>query len=195
MKEMVDKISNNDDNLYRLLYHLFVYNQNTYLIDYIICVLNITTEKLAEIIEHKYPTPPDGKYISGRIDYDRMSIVTGIARYGTAHIMQYLKGIIGEDLLGKYIFVKDASGYKVINLAVKIKKLKMIKCILSIKSVKEKLLTDDTELGPALKMLNEKFDESVAKYLVDRLELTETKLYELSEVYSLNVKQILSVNV
>ena len=75
------------------------------------------------------------------------------------------------------------------------KKLRMIKCILCVKSVKEKLLTDDGELGAVLKKLNDNFEGSIAKYLVNELELTETKLYELDEIYGLNVDAILSVNV
>ena len=70
----------------------------------------------------------------------------------------------------------------------------MVKCILSLKSVKDKLLTDDAELGAVLESLNANFEHSIAKYLVNELELTETRLYELDESYDFDVKQILSAN-
>ena len=56
-------------------------------------------------------------------------------------------------------------------------------------------MTDDGELGVVLKKLNDNFEASIAKYLVNELKLTETKLYELDEIYGLNVDAILSVNV
>ena len=158
-----------------------MYNQNKYLIDYILSVLNIT--------EHKYATPPYGKFSSGRVKYDLFTITGAICHRGTVKIMQHLIEIIGEESFGKNAFIRDYWGS-----AIDKKTLKMVKCILSIKFVKERLLTSDAELGAILKTLNKKFDESVAKCLVKELELNETKLYQLDEMYGLNVKQILSVN-
>ena len=195
MKEMREKILNNDNDLYRLFYHLFVLNQNIYLIDYIISLLNITKEKISAILEHKYPAPPSDKFGNLRAKYDKMPIIGGIAFDGTVDVMKHLCGIIGEDLFCKHVFVKDGWGDTAIVGAVEKKKLAMVKCILSIKPVKEKLLADDSELGAVLEVLNRNFEDSVAKYLVNELDLTETKLYELNEMYSFDVKQILSVNV
>ena len=195
IKEIQEKISNNDDNLYRLFYHVFVYNQNKYLIDYIISVLNITKEKMATIIGHKSPAPPYGKFASDRVKYDLRTIVGAISMVGTAKNMKHLANVIGNELLCDHIFVKDGWGWNAIKYAIYKKKLQMIKCILSIKPVKEKLLTDDDELGPALKTLSDNFEESVAKYLVNELELNETRLNELDQVYSLNVNKILSLSV
>ena len=192
IKEMKDKISNDYDNLYRILFHLLVYNQNKYLINYIISVLNITKEKMSVIFKHKCQTPPDGKFIS-RVQYDKFTIVGGVSYYGTVNIMTHLSTILSVDALCEHVFAKDGWGDNALQGAIERKKLKMVKCIVSIKPVKEKLLTDDEKLGAALKTLNGNFEESVAKYLVNELELTETKLYELNEIYDLNVHQILSV--
>ena len=110
-------------------------------------------------------------------------------------MMHHLLDMVGDESFCKNIFVKDAWGDNAIQAAVLRKKLKMVKCIVDVKSIKEKLLTDDHELGVVLNKLNEHFDQHVAKYLLNQLELTETKLSELQGMYALNVEQILSVNV
>ena len=103
--------------------------------------------------------------------YDSFTIVGALSYFD-----EHLLGIVGEDVLSTNIFVKDGWGDNAIQGAIEKKKLKMVKCILNVKSVKEKLLTDDTELGVALKTLNSNFEELIAKYLVNELEIDRNKI-------------------
>ena len=66
IKAVRDRILNDNDNLFRLLYHLFVYNQKKYLIDYIISVLSITRDKISMIFKHRCASPAYGKFRSQR---------------------------------------------------------------------------------------------------------------------------------
>ena len=193
IKEIREIVMNNDDNVFRLLYHLFLYNQNKYLIDYILSVLNITNEKISLIFDHKYPTPSSNLFTQKRIKYDKFTILGAVAYKGTVNIMEHLPSIISEDILCKNIFAKDAWGDNAIQGAIEKKRLKMVKIVLNIKPVKERLLTNNDELGAVLKTLIANFEESIAKYFVNELELTETRLYELGEMYDLNVNQIVNV--
>ena len=60
--EIRDIYYNNNTNLCRLLYHLFRYNRNPHLIDYILKILKISTEKFTELLNHKIEAPPKGTF-------------------------------------------------------------------------------------------------------------------------------------
>ena len=90
--------------------------------------------------------------------------------------MKYLSISKAKDVLSKKIFVEN--GQDAIKCDIYKKTLNMIKHILNVKSTKERLTTDDSESGSALKALNGKFDEPITKCFVNDLHLTEARLYE-----------------
>ena len=61
----------------------------------------------------------------------------------------------------------------------------MIKSMLNVETVKEKILKNEGELIKILESLNTHYDTSVAQYIFTRLEL-EDKLEELKKSYNLH---------
>ena len=192
IKEMRDKFVNIDD-LFRLLYHLFSRNRNIYLIDYVLSILNITKEKLAQVLAHTC-SESHGDFDQGsQTAYRNFTIVGIMAFDGNVDTMKHLINIIDEDTFCDAVFMRDGWGDNAIQGALESSSFNVIKCILSTKIIKEKLMKDDNKLVSVLKSLNAKFIPDIAKYIAKELELTETKLRGLSSWHTLNVDWILSV--
>ena len=152
-------------------------------------VLNISTEKLYYLLGHKCGAPKR-KFPPGYCKYHLSTIMGRIAYYSTIDIFQHLLGIVGEDMFCKGVFMRNGWGNNTIQNAIKRKRIKMIKYLLNIEAIKETLLKDDYELGLMIKTVNNNFDASIVQCVVNKLELTDTKLIELNKSYG--IPQILS---
>ena len=147
MKEIRDKFDfdadDNFDNLYRLLYHLFAYNRNEYLIDYMLSCLDLSADKLIKIMYHQCPAPTY-TVTGGSVKYHRLPFIHGLVHESSSiKILKKLHEIIGDTEFITQVFRIDDYNHNAVEKAVKDHKLSMIKHLLSFKEIKDKTCNDN----------------------------------------------------
>merc|ERR1712228_1101951 len=61
MKEVQDRYKNNDPMIFRLCFHLFVLNSNSELTDYVLSALEVSKQKVVQMLSYKCPKQPGYK--------------------------------------------------------------------------------------------------------------------------------------
>ena len=90
--------------------------------------------------------------------------------------------------------MKDAYDFNAIDYPIYFGKFKMFKFILDMEIIKEALIKEESELGAILKRMGEYFEVAFARYILERLELTETRLKELAGSYFFDAGPFLSLS-
>eukprot|EP01084_Bolivina_argentea_P093190 167625_1 len=105
IKEVVVKFED-DQWLFRLFIHLFAANKNSHLIDYILSVLNVSNDKIIDMLRFKYPQP-QREWANGAWDYHLYTIITEIVRKNTVVALKKFIQIIGEKTFLNEVFNVD----------------------------------------------------------------------------------------
>ena len=181
-----DRFRDNDPMIHRLLIFLFAHGMDHQLGLDVLSALDITKEKVVQMINYKCPAEVGDKR------YYKMNILTAIAWVGTIDHLRRFIDFIGQQVFIDNMFKVDQYNRDVMRWAIFTKKLNVIEYILSIKVVAQKYLTDDD----ALHYLCASFNESVGnkeavQCVVDKLGLTTAKLEELNKVRKTEIEKIL----
>merc|ERR1712228_674303 len=91
-KEVQARYENNDPIIFRLVIFLFAMNSDPHIIDYVLSALQITKEKVIEMLSYECPRPRQGNDRT----YHTKNILTGIAWAGTFDHLQRLVDFIGQ---------------------------------------------------------------------------------------------------
>merc|ERR1712228_481618 len=191
MNEVRDRYKNNDQMIFRLCFLLFAYNSNSDLTDYVLSALQISKEKVVQMLSYKCPKQPG--YKQGGAAYHKYSIINRVVIFGSFNHLQRLIAVIGKqafidnvfNLDGKYR--DDAMYYAVFK-----KNMKIIEYILSMNEIKAKYMSDNNLLFRLVGDLNDYIaNKEAVQYVVDALGLTEAKLTELKAFKNINIKQII----
>merc|ERR1712228_99431 len=184
IKEIQDQYKDNDPLIFRLFFVLFVKNSNHYLTEYVLSALQISKEKVIQMMSYKCPRQPkaDNK---GAFEFHRMNILCRAVWTGTFDRLKRLMDLIGDQAFVDNMLNTDALGWTPIGYAVMGKKINVIKYIFSLNAVKEKYLSDNRALYGLVATINQfiGYKETV-KCVVDGLGLTEAKLKEFKSVYA-----------
>ena len=185
-KEVQDRYKTHEPTTFRLLLDLFAFNSSAHIIEYVLSALDISKEKVIEMLSYKCPqTDAMGKY-------HYYKIMTCVAFEGTFDHFQRLIDFIGKQAFIDNVFHVDKYGYDALRFLMWDKKMRTIKYILSIDEIKEKYLLDNNVLHYLCNTLNQYIENGEAvKYVVDALGLTEAKLSELNEYRAINIEKIL----
>merc|ERR1712228_325028 len=126
MKNVQDRFKDNDALIFRLLIRLFAQNSNSHLTDYVLSILQITKEKVIEMLTYKYPEQGE----SG-VKYYKLNILTSVVNWGTFKHLQTFIAVIGQQVFIDNVFNTDGLGWDAMGYAVMKKKNKVIEYILS----------------------------------------------------------------
>merc|ERR1712228_242925 len=185
-KQVQDRYKNNDPMLFRLCINLFVYNSNPHIIDYVLSALQISKEKVVQMLSYKCPQQGRDRM------YHQKYILTAFLWTGTFDHLQRFIDFIGEQAFIDHMFNVDKLGRDVMRWSVQRNNVKVIEYILSIDQIQKKYLSDNNSLHYLCGSLNEWIaNKQAVKYVVDTLGITEAKLSELNEFRAINIKKIL----
>merc|ERR1712228_645616 len=190
MNEVRDRYKHGDPMIFRLCFCLFVYNSNSDLTDYVLSALEISKEKVVQMISFKCPKQPG--YKQGAEAYHLYSIIGRTIFWGSFNHLQRLIDVIGKQAFIDNVFNLDGWNYDAMFLAMYKKNLKIIEYILSMNEIKEKYMSDNNLLYRLVGYLN-KFiaNKEAVQYVVDLLALTEAKLSELKAFRNIDVSKII----
>merc|ERR1712228_780943 len=185
-KEVQDRYKNNDPMMFRMLLFLFAFNSSSHIIDYVLSALDISKEKVIEMLSYTCPqTDSVGVY-------HYYKIISCVVFQATFDHLQRFIDFVGEQAFIDNVFHVDKYGYDAMRFAMWHKKLRIIKYVLSFDQIKEKYLTDNNLLHYLCGTLNKFIENKEAvQYIVDALELTEAKLSELNEFRAIDIEKIL----
>merc|ERR1712228_504077 len=189
MNGVRDQYKNNDPMIFRLCFHLFVWNSNSDLTDYVLSRLQISKEKVIKMLSYKCPQQPGFK--QGAIPYNYFTMITRVILIGSFGHLQRLIDVIGKQAFVENVFNLNKSGNDVMHCAVQKKNLIIIEYILSMDEIKKKYLSDNDLLFRLVSTLNKFIENKEAvRYIVDALGLTETKLEELNAFRAIDISKI-----
>merc|ERR1712228_91774 len=185
MKEIQDRYKNND-LIFRLFIYLFTYVANPHIRDYVLSALDISKEKVVEMLCYKC----SNSSVVGRLHNFR--IMTSIVWGGTFEHLQRLVAFIGEQAFIDNVFLIDKYGDDVMSWAFHKNRMNVIKYTLSFEQIKQKYLSDNNLLHFLCSTLNQFIaKKECVKYVIDTLGLTEAKLEELKEFRAIDITQII----
>merc|ERR1712228_567528 len=186
-KEVQDRYKNNDPMLHRLFIFLFAMNSDPHIIDCVLSALQITKEKVIEMLSYKCPRPRGND-----TSYYMKNVLTGVMWMGTLDHLKRLVASIGEQAFIDNVFNKDQGNNDLMDWALFGNRLEIIEYILLIEQIKEKYMSDNNQLYVLCRSLNRhiKKKEGV-QYVVDTLGLTEAKLTELKAFRDIDIEKIL----
>lgn len=95
MTEVRDRYKNNDPMIFRLCVYLFVRNSNSDLTDYVLSVLQISKEKVVQMMSYKYPKQSNVGYLKQDAKrYHKYSIIDRVIFWGSFDHLQRLIDVI-----------------------------------------------------------------------------------------------------
>merc|ERR1712228_455474 len=190
MNEVRDRYQNNDPMIFRVCYCLFVSNSNSDLTDYVLSALQISKEKVVQMLSYKCPKQP--RYKKGAYAFHRFTIIGRVIVIGSFDHLQRLIDVAGKQAFIDNVFNLNGWNRQAMYYAVFNKNLKIIEYILSMNEIKAKYLSDNNLLFRLVGTLN-KFiaNKEAVQYVVDSLGLTEAKLSELKAFRNIDIKKII----
>merc|ERR1712228_378623 len=105
MNEVRDRYKNNDPMTFRLSYWLFAFNSNSDLTDYVLSALQISKEKVVEMLSYKCPKQPG--YKQGANAYHKFTIINRVIYDGSFDHLQRLIDVIGKQAFIDNVFNLD----------------------------------------------------------------------------------------
>merc|ERR1712228_811306 len=129
MEEVRDRYKDNDPMMFRLCFDLFVYNSNADLTDYVMSALQISKEKVVQMMDYKCPKQPG--YKRGAMAYHLFTIIGRLIFWGSFDHLQRLIDIIGKQAFIDNVFNLNGWNYDAMKYAFDKKNMKIIEYILS----------------------------------------------------------------
>merc|ERR1712228_689498 len=190
MNEVRDEYKNNDPMIFRLCFWLFVRNTKSELTDYVLSALQISKEKVVQMLSYKCPKQPG--YKKGGMAYHYFSIIGRVILDGSFDHFQRLIAVIGKQAFIDNVFNLNAWNSDAMYYAVFKKNIKIIECILSMNEIKAKYMSDNNLLFRLVSTLNKCIaNKEAVQSVVDSLSLTEAKLSELKAFRNIDIKKII----
>eukprot|EP01084_Bolivina_argentea_P194418 333567_1 len=182
LNHVKDKYLNDKDELYRLIFWLFIEGTEK-IIDFVLNELNISNETLIKLMGYKYDAKNDkNQYMStSATEYQYCSILCQLVyRCNSLDRLKKLVSYIGEETLARYMFIPQRkNGYDSFKYCIYRTNVQMIEYILSIDEIKKKCFNDENIMGGIVHLMIKVFDEKMCKYLMNELKLNEKKLKDL----------------
>eukprot|EP01083_Nonionella_stella_P110065 321836_1 len=174
MNGVQQRYQNDKNMMYRLLYLLFCKCDSEEMIDFALDKLNISKERIIEILSYKC-TKSDND-VSGARDYHNYNIV---GRIIWLNQLKKMANIIGDQVFIEHVFQPDGKNMNALEFAIRKKRLEVMKYLMSFQKIKERCLTDKEVLWRTVYSMNRAYDADMVKYVMNELQLDETKLREV----------------
>merc|ERR1719384_2401150 len=102
MEIVKERYKDNNDLIFRLCYFMFVWNKNKYIIDYLLSVLNLSKEKLHQMMSYKCSKPNPNS-----LPYHKLGILDEVVNRSTFNALKTLVSFIGEQSFIDNIFINN----------------------------------------------------------------------------------------
>jgi len=181
MKEVQQHYQNNDELIFRLCYNLFVLNSDHNLTESVLSALQISKDKVREMLSYKCPKQAAFDSNDDAVAYHKFNILVRVCYWGTmAHLQRFI-AFVGEQAFIDNVFNLDGWNFDLMNSALMSKRMKVIEYVLSFEQIRNKYLTDRTLMLRLISSLNQDAvikETEIVKYVVDNIGLTKDKLKE-----------------
>merc|ERR1712228_20806 len=114
---------------------------------------------------------------------DKINIVEEVIKFNTLNILKKLFGLIGQTVFIQNALFSDGNNMNGLERAINEKKCDIIQYLLSFDEIQKEYETDKELIWRCVWRISYKsfYDESVALYLMEKLNLNEEKLRELQK--------------
>merc|ERR1712228_624658 len=185
-KEVQDRYKDNDPMVFKLLIFLFANNSNDHITEYVLSALDISKEKVIEMLSYKCPNVKEVG------NFHNFKIMTCIVWDGTFDHFHRFIDFVGEQAFVDNAFHNDKYGDDAMRDAMQKKNMNVIEYILSFDQINEKYMSDNNLLHYLCVTLNAYIGyKEYVQYVVDALGLTEAKLSELNEFRAIDIEKII----
>merc|ERR1711971_994422 len=116
MNEVRDRYRDNDPMIFRLCFWLFVFNTNSELNDYVLSTLEISKEKVVQMLSYRCQQQPD--YKQGALQYHYYTLIGRVIFDASFDHLQRLIDVIGKQAFIDNAFNLDAWHYDAMKYAV-----------------------------------------------------------------------------
>merc|ERR1712228_915062 len=160
------------------LYILFVHCSNGEMIDEVLKALNFDKKVISEYIDYKYQNPKM-QFDANAVKYDEWNIIGNILKLQTLNRLKRLTEFISEQQLIEGALVSDKNGKNGFEYALCKKQIDVVKFLMSFHEMKKEYVSNKELLWRCIYWMTVEYDESIALYLMNVLNLNEAKLKEL----------------
>eukprot|EP01084_Bolivina_argentea_P082328 149067_1 len=164
----------NDDLLFRLSYYMFVHGSDISMIEFVMSELPIPVSKLQSFVTYQC-SPATKTFGEGHYKYDQYSLIGEIVSKGKLENLKKLFSLIEKDAFVNGVFFKDKSGCNALDGAIAKGNLDVMRFLLEIKEIKNKCVDDLSELFKLVSGLNKYWNEAMARYIMNQLDVTGKK--------------------
>merc|ERR1712228_375234 len=177
--ESNDSIEETAKPIHRILYILLIKNTNDEIVDEALTKLRLTKEIISKYFNYDYPAEPEKEFSSYAADYQNERIIGQVVKYRGLSRLQKLSNMILEKKFVEGTLMSDGNNKNAVEYAIYEKKIDVIKFLMSFNEIKQEYVSNKGLLWRCIYWINERYDESVASYLMKELDLTEDKLKDL----------------
>eukprot|EP01083_Nonionella_stella_P024559 67728_1 len=168
---------NKKQNLYTLLFALFGHNINMDFARYVLRVLDIQNETVSDMMAYKYPSKSSGNRVRAT-DYDRYTLLTRIAEFGTYNALKTFVSIIGEATFIEHVLDDDFYTQHTLDRAIRNQNREMVRYIISFEPIK-KAYANNKNLLFRLSCVMFYMKEDMMKYILAELQIATQTIQEL----------------
>ena len=173
-----------------MLYTVFVQVKNKDTRNYVLTEFEESKDKFVEIISKRYGGK-DGKYGKKASLFEKYSIINQIVRKRNVEDLSGLRLFVGNKAFCDGVFLKDRWNENAMQGGISKHKMEMLKFLLNISEIKAECKNNKDELHGIIVVLCEHFDESIAKYMIQELQITKIIINELVEYKLFDATNIL----
>merc|ERR1712228_345598 len=143
--------------------------------DAVLKEFNFDKTEIIKLMNFKYP-PPAKKFGYGEYKYRTLNIVGQVI---SENRLKKLLSLIGQKEFIQNVLMSDGNNVNGLEYAIKEKKIDIIQYLFSFDDIQKEYETNKELLWRCVYWMGYEYDESVAWYLMKKLNLNEEKLREL----------------
>eukprot|EP01083_Nonionella_stella_P076109 207222_1 len=178
LDQIKNAYANTESLQWRLLFWLFTYSfvlEET--IDYVLTELNISNEKIIELLDYKYKQTL--AFTDDAFQYHDYTILSRLTWKDDPPKLRKLLSFIGEKAFTERIFVADNCNINGLEYCIRKKKMEMMKYIMSFDEIRDKCANDMEIKFRMVWWMSRKYDKTISDYIVNTLKLDALQLKEL----------------
>eukprot|EP01083_Nonionella_stella_P092226 258100_1 len=176
MKEVQERYNENDNELFRLFYHLFGQNTEMKAIDYVLSQLKIPHDKVAYMMYYAYNDNKKKRIPANGHQYARRRLVSFTVASNKLSIVKKLVSIIGEKTFINASFLCDYTNLNAMEYAINHEKMAIIEYMLSFEEIKQKYTFDDELYRLVYWLLGRCLNEEIVDYVRKELKISDEKI-------------------
>ena len=190
--EIQNRYKDNDPMIFRLCLFLFTCNSSVQLTHYVLSALDISQEKVVQMLNYKAQRPKGHEVKPNDENYHKYNLLTVILWYGSFDHFQRFVDFVGEQAFIDNAFNVDGWNTDAMHRAVEKNNLKFIEYMLGFVQIKKEYMSDSDLLFRLCQTLNAFIEnKAIVQYVCDALILSKAKLKELQAFRYMDIDNLL----